>query len=126
MFGCTSSIAPGMSVFTRYMERTCFMVSSFETYSKGIGIPNSRTYKEIREASRTYFELGITCFFYITIHVDLIVKSLVVFDNETFECCVFVTIKLHEQFLRRSQLRLFLHQRQGLLRFENYRFILNW
>ena len=50
----------------------------------------------------TYFELRITSLLNVTIHVDLIVKSLVVFDNETFKCCVFITIELHEQLLHRS------------------------
>ena len=56
----------------------------------------------------TYFELRITSLLNVTIHVDLIVKSLVVFDNETFKCCVFITIELHEQLLYRSQLWFFL------------------
>ena len=42
----------------------------------------------------TYLKLGVTCLLNVTIHVNFVIKSLVMLYDETFKGSVFIAIKL--------------------------------
>jgi len=50
----------------------------------------------------SYLQLRVTGFSYVTVHIDLVVKHLVVLNDKTLEGSVFITIKLFHQVLRWS------------------------
>lgn len=47
----------------------------------------------------TYFQLRISSFLNIAVHIDFVIESLVMFDNETFKRGILIAIQNVKQIL---------------------------